>query len=68
VPLRRLLPVAQLATMIIAPLAAPTSAQNIVADVPLAGSGSERVLFAGAAEPARDPGHAGGRRWHRRDF
>src|ERR1700747_1547817 len=47
----RLLPIAQLAVLIIAPLAAPTSAQNIVADVPLAGGGTERVLFAGPPNP-----------------
>jgi pimeloyl-ACP methyl ester carboxylesterase len=48
----RLLPIAQLAVLILALLAAPTSAENIVADVPLAGGGSERVLF---AEPTNPP-------------
>jgi pimeloyl-ACP methyl ester carboxylesterase len=47
----RPLPIAQLAVLILAQLAAPTSAQNIVADVPLAGGGSERVLFAGPTNP-----------------
>jgi hypothetical protein len=47
----RLLPIAQLTTLILAPPAAPTSGQNIVADVPLTGGGSERVLFAGPTNP-----------------
>jgi hypothetical protein len=46
-------PIAQLApaALILAALVAPASAQNVVTDVPLAGGGSERVLFAGPATP-----------------
>ena len=39
------------AALILAALAAPASAQNIVVDVPLGARGSERVLFAGPANP-----------------
>jgi hypothetical protein len=47
----RLLPIAQLAVLILGQFAAPASAQNIVADVPLAGGGSERVFLAGPTNP-----------------
>jgi pimeloyl-ACP methyl ester carboxylesterase len=47
----RVLPIAQLAALILGQLAAPTSGQNIVADIPLAGGGSERALLAGPTNP-----------------
>ena len=46
------MPITRLAAaLFLVALVAPASAQNVVTDVPVAGGGSERVLFAGPAKP-----------------